>query len=170
MFKTRKFKFFIFWSWNFADLIIIDELPWLVKVGYTFGLEHCVRVRLTENSYWPAVGFVRNPIPRKKLKPKFWKLMIFFQKLDLKLDFFSTFFHDQIFSRQNRYTPRIHFHNFYFFKDFQFHSIGLGKNHFSLAVLRILPKNWIRAALKIWNDGESLWNFYVMFDKLFRIN
>ena len=35
-----------------------------------------------------------------------------------------------MFSRQNRYTPFIHFHNFYFFEDFRFHLIGLRKKSF----------------------------------------
>ena len=58
---------------------------------------------------------------------------------------------------------------FIFLKISSFTWLDWEKNLFSLAVLRISPKNRIKAAWKIWNDGESLWNLYVMLNKLFRI-
>ena len=57
---------------------------------------------------------------------------------------FLAFFSWPIFSNQNGYSRQ---------KDF------LQQMYYTDAIiLQIIPKNRIKAALEIWNDGESAWN------------
>ena len=73
-------------------------------------------------------------------------------------------------SRGKIVIPRTYiFTTFIFSKFFSLISFHWEKNHFSQAVSWNSPKYRILAAVKVWTDGETLWNLYVMMKRSLRI-